>query len=965
MEVLKDYPSEIDIGSSMESVQKGMELQKQLFHTQIDQLRNVVVTQCKLTGVNPLSQEMAAGALSINIGKRPRDLLNPKALQYMQAVFSMKDAISKKESREIGALFGLTVTQAREYFASQRSRVRKLVRLSRERAIRANGNKELQDIISADSDLMLPIDTTPLSSIGPDVEEAPSCSNQDEGLPGLGESEKDFVENIFSSMCKEETFSGQVKLMDWILQIENPTILCWFLTKGGVMILATWLSQAATEEQTSVISAVLKVLCHLPLNKALPAHMSAILQGVNKLRFYRVPDISNRARVLLSKWSKMFVKSQALKKSNGIRAATEQDTDLTQRFGELVGDYSWQSSVDASDDMLVTSYLGPDDTRKVESIEAMKLLTASSDESNKKLMLGTSTAHIKERRKVQLVEQPGQKSASNSQPIKAVAANQRRPITADEIQKAKMRAQIMQSSKRKTEGPKKPSLLTNDLLSASEAYLRPKLEAQKKARLLPPKSSIKQAEFVPEQKPAIDQKESLLEKCRRVQIPWLAPPEVHLVAEIGNGENSKEMEVQRNRIHREKETTYRTLQDVPPNPKEPWDVEMDYDDTLTPEIPIDQLPDAEGADTAVTSVESQNPTVAPVDPATSSQAEPDLELLAVLLKNPELVFALTSGQASGLSSEDTVKLLDLLKSNGGAALLNGQASEKPEEVKVEVSLPSPTPTPTRNVEVSLPSPTPPSRFEVSLPSPTPSTNLGPSGWTTTEAAKNPFSRRAMEIQDTMAVFPVAAAVVTLDRPQNNCGLQPQFPSAASAVITSLPQHHPSQTLIPEYQPTYFPPAPNQNPPMPSYSRPSPALSQSQMHAHAHAHSHPHHLTEQYLISEGSNKGVVKARHGLSHTPFSNHVSQNVYNPTMAGSQPGPPRERNDYHMGGHKGYESWSPENSPGPVRYPPEHHHGHGWSYPEQRERGYGPPDRLSRNRNWRGGGSVNRRWNSGDRRR
>uniref|UniRef100_A0A803NB61 Homeobox domain-containing protein n=1 Tax=Chenopodium quinoa TaxID=63459 RepID=A0A803NB61_CHEQI len=914
MEVLKDYPSEIDIGSSMESVQKGMELQKQLFHTQIDQLRNVVVTQCKLTG------------------KRPRDLLNPKALQYMQAVFSMKDAISKKESREIGALFGLTVTQAREYFASQRSRVRKLVRLSRERAIRANGNKELQDIISADSDLMLPIDTTPLSSIGPDVEEAPSCSNQDEGLPGLGESEKDFVENIFSSMCKEETFSGQVKLMDWILQIENPTILCWFLTKGGVMILATWLSQAATEEQTSVISAVLKVLCHLPLNKALPAHMSAILQGVNKLRFYRVPefcfdiflvcfkfilhcflffsihinlirrsDISNRARVLLSKWSKMFVKSQALKKSNGIRAATEQDTDLTQRFGELVGDYSWQSSVDASDDMLVTSYLGPDDTRKVESIEAMKLLTASSDESNKKLMLGTSTAHIKERRKVQLVEQPGQKSASNSQPIKAVAANQRRPITADEIQKAKMRAQIMQSSKRKTEGPKKPSLLTNDLLSASEAYLRPKLEAQKKARLLPPKSSIKQAEFVPEQKPAIDQKESLLEKCRRVQIPWLAPPEVHLVAEIGNGENSKEMEVQRNRIHREKETTYRTLQDVPPNPKEPWDVEMDYDDTLTPEIPIDQLPDAEGADTAVTSVESQNPTVAPVDPATSSQAEPDLELLAVLLKNPELVFALTSGQASGLSSEDTVKLLDLLKSNGGAALLNGQASEKPEEVKVEVSLPSPTPTPTRNVEVSLPSPTPPSRFEVSLPSPTPSTNLGPSGWTTTEAAKNPFSRRAMEIQDTMAVFPVAAAVVTLDRPQNNCGLQPQFPSAASA----------------------------------------------------------------YLISEGSNKGVVKARHGLSHTPFSNHVSQNVYNPTMAGSQPGPPRERNDYHMGGHKGYESWSPENSPGPVRYPPEHHHGHGWSYPEQRERGYGPPDRLSRNRNWRGGGSVNRRWNSGDRRR
>ena len=45
------------------------------------------------------------------IGKRPRDQLNLKALKYMQAVFSIKDAISKKEAREIGALFGLTVTQ--------------------------------------------------------------------------------------------------------------------------------------------------------------------------------------------------------------------------------------------------------------------------------------------------------------------------------------------------------------------------------------------------------------------------------------------------------------------------------------------------------------------------------------------------------------------------------------------------------------------------------------------------------------------------------------------------------------------------------------------------------------------------------------------------------------------------------------------------------------------------------------
>lgn len=44
-------------------------------------------------------------------GKRPRDLLNPKAVNYMQSVFSIKDSISKKELREISALFGVTVTQ--------------------------------------------------------------------------------------------------------------------------------------------------------------------------------------------------------------------------------------------------------------------------------------------------------------------------------------------------------------------------------------------------------------------------------------------------------------------------------------------------------------------------------------------------------------------------------------------------------------------------------------------------------------------------------------------------------------------------------------------------------------------------------------------------------------------------------------------------------------------------------------
>lgn len=44
-------------------------------------------------------------------GKRPRDLVNPKAMKYMQEIFSIKDATSKRESRDIIALFGLTATQ--------------------------------------------------------------------------------------------------------------------------------------------------------------------------------------------------------------------------------------------------------------------------------------------------------------------------------------------------------------------------------------------------------------------------------------------------------------------------------------------------------------------------------------------------------------------------------------------------------------------------------------------------------------------------------------------------------------------------------------------------------------------------------------------------------------------------------------------------------------------------------------
>ena len=119
--------------------------------------------------------------------------------------------------------------KVREFFAGQRSRVRKVVRLSREKSVRSDVCKELQDGVLIPSDPMIPIDQAPLNSIGPSsAEEVPSCSTQAEALPGLDDSERYFLENIFTLMRKEETFSGQVELMEWILQMQNSSVLNWY-----------------------------------------------------------------------------------------------------------------------------------------------------------------------------------------------------------------------------------------------------------------------------------------------------------------------------------------------------------------------------------------------------------------------------------------------------------------------------------------------------------------------------------------------------------------------------------------------------------------------------------------------------------------------------------------------------------------------------------------------------------------
>nr|XP_051227999.1 homeobox protein LUMINIDEPENDENS isoform X3 [Lolium perenne] len=763
--------------------------QQATLHAQVDQLQRLVVAQCHLTGVNPLAQEMAAGALSIKIGKKPRDLLNPKAVNYMQSLFAVKDTIGKRETREISALCGVTVTQVREFFASQRTRVRKAVRLSREKALELEASKMPNSVCSMSTEQTpLHIEThaqvvEPLNTLGPiemlqsssqqadtlqnslQPAEAPQNSlqqaeaqqntatptptptpvtpmetaeltdakinpgsvqketKQEEVAPGVESEDKKFLDSIFALMRKEETFSGQVKLMQWILQINNAMILSWFLTMGGLTIVSTWLSEAATEEQTTVILVIFKVLLHLPLHKALPVHMSVVLQAVNRLRFYRTQDISSRARNLLSRLSKVLIRSQASKKP-------QKDLICKQRISEILRDDSWRSEVDITEEILSLTE-GASESRKPESKKTPLLLTASADDSVKNSPVKPKS---KERRKVLLVEHPNRKVAGkNVQSARSLSTNNSRPLSADDIQKAKMRAMFMQekygkvdkskvTDKLETTETQKPSGSVNSNVPPMPSS---PLTSTTKQPVDPSPSTLIQNGVPSPDKPEIlaspklnlAAKENSVVKLDSKRIRWRIPPEVWIDPSwsLSTGENSKELDVQTQRNRRGKETFYASLKDIPLNPKDPWDLEMDFDDSLTPEIPIDQAPDADAMESD--SVDAAPPDIGFLDEnkqvgstlsssltvtagANGAATEPDLELLAVLLKNPQLVFALSSNQVGNLPNDQTVALLDMLKQTGLglSELVNSLANSagvpkepEPGPEMIPTSLPSPTP----------------------------------------------------------------------------------------------------------------------------------------------------------------------------------------------------------------------------------------------------------------------------------
>lgn len=100
--------------------------------------------------------------------------------------------------------------------------------MSGEKAIRSSKCEEQEGPLCSDPNV--PINTIPLNTMAPINAEGPSCSTQDEDIPpGMNDLDKHFVENIFTLMRKEDKFSGQVKLMEWIMQIQDSTVLHWYV----------------------------------------------------------------------------------------------------------------------------------------------------------------------------------------------------------------------------------------------------------------------------------------------------------------------------------------------------------------------------------------------------------------------------------------------------------------------------------------------------------------------------------------------------------------------------------------------------------------------------------------------------------------------------------------------------------------------------------------------------------------
>lgn len=122
------------------------------------------------------------------------------------------------------------------------------------------------------------------------------------------------------------------------------------------------------------------------------------------------------------------------------------------------------------------------------------------------------------------------------QATRAAPVSQARPMSADDIQKAKLRAMHMQnkygkigsssngSNEVKTEGLNKSTTTQASIvLPVSKALVRPQIEEHKKSVMVQSKISCKLEDPL-DSKQKMDTKVPSEEKCNRVLIRWQTPP---------------------------------------------------------------------------------------------------------------------------------------------------------------------------------------------------------------------------------------------------------------------------------------------------------------------------------------------------------------------------------------------------------------------------------------------------------
>jgi hypothetical protein len=133
-------------------------------------------------------------------------------------------------------LLPLHLMQVREYFVTQRSRLRNLVQ-------KCSDVGERNLVTNAEVQLQQP----------------PSTATAESNIGFTKLTDGESVDMLLELMRSERTFKGQGQLLQVILQTEPGLILRRFLEKGGLKIVYRWLIQASSDNQSSLLQILLEV----------------------------------------------------------------------------------------------------------------------------------------------------------------------------------------------------------------------------------------------------------------------------------------------------------------------------------------------------------------------------------------------------------------------------------------------------------------------------------------------------------------------------------------------------------------------------------------------------------------------------------------------------------------------------------------------------------------------------------